>query len=66
LGCDRKKRDVVEDLGVGEMIILKYIFNKWDGCMDWINLAQDRDRWWALVGRIMTLVVPKKCGEILD
>jgi hypothetical protein len=27
-------------------IILKWIFEKWDGGggMDWINLAQDRDR----------------------
>jgi hypothetical protein len=25
-------------------IILKWIFKKWDGGMDWIELAQDRDR----------------------
>jgi len=23
------------------------------GCMDWIELAQDRDRWWALVNMVM-------------
>jgi hypothetical protein len=28
------------------------------GCMDWIELAQDRDRWWALVNEIMNLRVP--------
>jgi hypothetical protein len=25
-------------------ILLKWILQKWDGGMDWINLAQDRDR----------------------
>jgi len=31
------------------------------GDMDWIELAQDRDRWWALVN-----VGSIKCGEFLD
>jgi hypothetical protein len=25
------------------------------GDMDWIDLAQDRDRWWALVNVVMNL-----------
>jgi hypothetical protein len=29
----------------------------WDG-MDWINLAQDRDQWRALVDTVMNLRVP--------
>jgi hypothetical protein len=29
----------------------------WDG-MDWIDLAQDRDQWGALVNTVMTLRVP--------
>ena len=27
------------------------------GGMDWIELAQDRDRWWALVSTVMNLRV---------
>jgi hypothetical protein len=29
----------------------------WDG-MDWIDLAQDRDKWTALVDTVMNLRVP--------
>jgi len=28
------------------------------GGMDWINLAEDRDRWWAMVNVVMNLRVP--------
>jgi len=27
-------------------------------CMDWIDLAQDRGRWWELVNAIMNFRVP--------
>jgi len=26
--------------------------------MDWIDVAQDRDRWWAVVNAVMNLQVP--------
>ena len=29
------------------------------GCGDWMELAEDRDRWRALVGTMMNLRVPK-------
>jgi len=28
------------------------------GCVDWMELAQDRDRWCALVSAVMNLQVP--------
>jgi hypothetical protein len=31
---------------------------KWDEDMDWIDLAQDRDRWLAVVNAVMNLWIP--------
>jgi hypothetical protein len=53
-----KERDHLENLGVNVRIILKWIFKKWDGGMATIDLAQDRDRWWAVVNAVMNLRVP--------
>ena len=48
----------LEDLGTDRMIILKWIFKKLNGGIDWIDLAQDRDRWRAVVIVKMSLWVP--------
>jgi hypothetical protein len=50
--------DLLEDPGADGRIILKWIFEWLDGGMNWIDLAQDRDRWRALVYTVMNLWVP--------
>ena len=40
-----RERDHLEDPGVDGRMVLEWIFKKRDGAMDWIDLAQDRDRW---------------------
>jgi len=54
-----RERDHWRDTGIDGRIILRWIFGKWDvGGMDWIELAQDRDRWRALGNVFMNLQVP--------
>ena len=53
-----RKGGHLEDLGIDGKIMLRWVFRKWDGYMDWIFLAQDRDSWPALVKAVMKLKVP--------
>jgi hypothetical protein len=52
----QKERDYWEDQDIGGWKILKWTLER-DG-MDWIDLAQDRDKWRALVNTVMNLRVP--------
>ena len=58
----------MEDPGVDVRIILKQIFDRLDGegGIDWIDLAQDRNRWRALVNTVMNLRVPNNVGNFLS
>jgi hypothetical protein len=51
-----RERDLLADSGIDMRIILRC----WG--VDWVKLAHDRDRWWALVNAIMNLQVPKMQG----
>ena len=46
-----RERDHMEDPGVDGRIILRWILRKWDGGMNLIDLAQNRERWQALLTR---------------
>jgi hypothetical protein len=54
---DLREGDHLRDPGIDRRIILKWIKLS-DGGMDWIELAQDRDRWRALANAVMNLQVP--------
>jgi hypothetical protein len=43
---------------VRRRLMLKWTFKTWDGGMDWIDLAQNRNRWRALVNAVMNLQDP--------
>jgi hypothetical protein len=61
-----RKRDHLKDRDVDGRIITKWILEKSNGSMDWINLAQDRDRWRALVYTVMNLRVPQNAENFLS
>jgi hypothetical protein len=53
------ERDHLENPGIDGRIILRWIFRKCDGgCMDWIGVAQNRDRWRTLANAVMQFRFP--------
>jgi hypothetical protein len=51
-------REHMDDPVVDGRVTLRSVFRKWVGGMDWIDVAEDRERWRALVNAIMNLRVP--------
>jgi hypothetical protein len=57
-------KDHLKDLGVDGRIKIKLGFKKKDdgggggGGLDWIGVAQNRDKWRALLNAVMNLRVP--------
>ena len=48
-----QERDYLGNPHVDGTIILRWSFRKWGvGVMDWIELAEDRDSWRALVNAV--------------
>jgi hypothetical protein len=59
------ERNHFEDVGVDEMIILKGISRSGMGSIEWIDLAQQRDGWRALVNALMNIRVLYNGGSFL-
>jgi hypothetical protein len=59
LGGDLRDRNHLEDPDVDGRIILRLILGSWiwEGGMHWIDLAQERDSWRAVVNAVMNLRV---------
>jgi hypothetical protein len=53
-----RQTDHLEDPCLYERIILRWIFRKWDGGVDWIDLAQNRGGWRAVINAVVKLRVP--------
>jgi len=53
-----RERDHLEHPGIDGRITLRWIFGSAMGDVDWIALAQDRDRRRALVNAVMNLRIP--------
>jgi hypothetical protein len=53
-----EERARLKDLCVKGRVILKWIFWKWDGGIDWIALSQDREIWRAVLNAVMKFRVP--------
>ena len=56
-----RERDHWGEPDLDRRIILRWIFMG-GGCGDWMELAQDRERWRALVSTVRNLRFPKMWG----
>jgi len=53
------EKDHLEELGLDEEIILKWIIRNWFERMYWIDVAHSRDSRWDLVNAVMNITVSK-------
>jgi len=65
VGKPEGKNNLV-DPGVDGIIILRWFFRLGCGGMDWIELAQDKERWLVLVTVGNETSGSMRCGEFLD
>ena len=61
-----KKRHHSAELGVDQMILKCTFREKRRKGADWINLAQDRDSWQAVVNTVMNIQVPYSAANIVS
>ena len=54
------KRDHLEDLGVDGRIYLKGNLRNRIVGVDWIDVDEDKDRWWAVVKTVVNFHVAQK------
>ena len=57
-GKPEGKRPLIRPRHIWEDNCKRDLQEVWWGGMDWIDLAEDRDRWWALVKVVMNLWFP--------
>jgi len=60
-----RERDHLEDPAVGGIIICLVLQDVRCGGIGWIDLAQDRDSWQALVNAATNIRVPYNAGNFL-
>ena len=62
----RRGRGHLENLDVDGRIILKLIFKKWDEGMDWIDMADDKERWRDFLSAVMNFWVAYDARNFLS
>jgi hypothetical protein len=50
-----RERDHFEDLGIGGMLIVKWVLTNRRGDVEWIDVAYDEDMWCSMVNAGMNL-----------
>ena len=56
-GRNLRARDNFEGVGVDGRIILKWLLKKYDVGVEYIDVAEDGEKWWALVSMVMNLQI---------